>query len=358
MPPSIRSVFVSGLILTVLSACPVRAFAGAPEADALVKEGIVLRRKGDDAVALRKFEEAYQMVKSPRTLAQIALAEQALGRWAAAHDHLVSALGAKDDVWIAKNTGSLTQALNMVAEHVGKLEILGGSPGAELRLNGVLQGTLPLSGPLTIATGIVTVDLSAPRCQPIQRAASVLAGQMTRESFDPLAPIVNNEAPVTPMNVVVAPGTIPTAAVPHTAPDAVPAAPDRGAPSSLRGSAKWVAGVAGVAGLATGTIAYLLHRSAATSFNGGCRINSATGQPEASRNSQTDASCRGLRATWDSDYKIAIVGFAAGAVLATAGVVLWLTEPKAGDGSAAAFAGCAPALPGPAGVGVGCSLRF
>ena len=60
---------------------PEAAEAATPTAESLIEEGIALRTEGRDEEALGKFVESYELAPAPRTLTQIALAEQALGRW-------------------------------------------------------------------------------------------------------------------------------------------------------------------------------------------------------------------------------------------------------------------------------------
>src|SRR6185312_3741828 len=64
--------------------------ARADDPDALIDQGLELREHGKDADALALFERAYSASPTPRAKAQIALAEQALGRWAAAEKDLVA----------------------------------------------------------------------------------------------------------------------------------------------------------------------------------------------------------------------------------------------------------------------------
>ena len=79
-------------------------------ATALLREGIELRRAGRDAEALARFERAHAVEPSPRTLAQMGLAEQALGRWVRAEAHLRAALAPRDDAWIERNRAALDAA--------------------------------------------------------------------------------------------------------------------------------------------------------------------------------------------------------------------------------------------------------
>src|SRR5688500_5007277 len=74
------------------------------ESEALLARGNQLRRAGDDEGALPIFKRAYELHKSPRTIAQLGLVEWALGRWVDADEHLTEALKAVNtDVWIRNN---------------------------------------------------------------------------------------------------------------------------------------------------------------------------------------------------------------------------------------------------------------
>src|SRR5947209_3601580 len=79
-------------------------------ADAAIRRGVDLRKQGRDMDALEEFRKAYAAARSPRALAQIALAEQALGRWVDAESDLDQALASKSDPWIRKNVATLNGA--------------------------------------------------------------------------------------------------------------------------------------------------------------------------------------------------------------------------------------------------------
>jgi PEGA domain-containing protein len=337
--------------------------AAAATTDELIKEGVGLRRKGDDLGALQRFEQAYQIDKSPRALAQIGLAEQALGRWAASFEHLTQALEGKSDPWIGKNRATITDALNVVGEHVGRLEILGGSPNAEVRIDGVVRGTLPLA-PLTISTGTITIDLSAPGFVPRQRITTVRARQTTRESFDPLVAVAapSRETSTAAVVPVPPPVSVPVAAGAE-APAAAPPPPSgaaadvaSGQPSAMRSSAKWIAWGLGAAALGLGTFGYLRQTSAGDEFDMDCAIG-----PDGTIQSLTAAvlpsTCRDRKDRVDSNFRLEVIGFVSAAVLAGTGLVLWLTEPKPSDASPRAWA-CAPGMTPGSGLWMGCHLRF
>lgn len=335
----------------------------ATDAAELVKGGIMLRRNGDDAGALEKFDQAYKLQESPRTLAQIGLAELALGRWAVAHDHLTAALDARGDVWIAKNRQGLVDALKAIEKHVGKLEVLG-QPGAEVHINGVARGVLPLAAPITIATGTASIDLVAPGFVAARRITVISAGQLTRESLDSLMPITTQtpRSPLPEPRGAAQPADIGATTITETAGprgdsrDKPNPAADTAEPTALRRSAKWVAGGAAVAALAAGTIAYVLHRNAAEEFGRSCRVDS-NGEPvPLSSSTANPETCRSKTEQWNTEYRWSIVGLAAGAAFAAAGVVLWLTEPNVAQQPQSAL-NCSPSGTATT-ITVGCHLKF
>lgn len=165
-----------------LRSSPAQAASPAPEAEVAIRRGIELRRRGDDAAALAEFQRADGLAPSSRTQAQIGFAEQALGRWRDAEEHLVRALADGGDVWIRKNRPTLERSRAAVGAHLGSLEVLGGPAGAELRVDGHVLGRLPLARPLRVAAGTVGVEVRADGYLPTARSVTIAAGELTRET--------------------------------------------------------------------------------------------------------------------------------------------------------------------------------
>src|SRR4051812_24298887 len=164
--------------VSVAAAAPARA----DDVEALIKRGVELRRSGQDAEALELFRRAYDAAQTPRALAQMGLAEQALGRWPEAEAHIVKALAADKDAWILKNRSTLDASLVAIGEHLGSLEILGEPAGAEVIVDGQVAGKLPMAQPLRLATGSVAVEVRARGRLSVSRTVLVSAGQLTRET--------------------------------------------------------------------------------------------------------------------------------------------------------------------------------
>jgi hypothetical protein len=99
-------------IVAMLSIC---ASAQAQE-DPRWQQAVQLRQQGQDEQALDVFQQIHRDTGSSRSLAQIALAEQALGRWNDAASHLDQALAQPDD-WVQRNRATLEQARAEIAQH-------------------------------------------------------------------------------------------------------------------------------------------------------------------------------------------------------------------------------------------------
>ncbi|MFO0557920.1 MAG: PEGA domain-containing protein [Polyangiales bacterium] len=153
------------------------------EAEAAIAHGVALRQAGNDDEALAEFRRADQLAPSPRTKAQIALAEQALGQWVAAERDLRAALASAEDPWIQRNREALNAALVQIAGRLGWLEVRSSAPGAELYINEERVAALPLSEPVRLPVGTASLEVRAPGYTSQRRSVEVTAGGRVREVF-------------------------------------------------------------------------------------------------------------------------------------------------------------------------------
>ena len=86
----------------LMALVPVTSFAQAQDAEAAIRQGMELRKQGEDARALPYLEKAYQLSRTPRTAAQLGLVQMGLGYWVDAERHLDEALSDPDNYWVAK----------------------------------------------------------------------------------------------------------------------------------------------------------------------------------------------------------------------------------------------------------------
>src|SRR5438552_10048727 len=192
------------LAVVLVAAAPSVARAQAVDPEPIVVHGIALRREGRDAEALDEFRRAYALKESPRTLAQIALAEQALGRWVDAEPDLVRALAAEGDPWIDKNRALHERGLAAIREQLGWLEVTADVDGASLWIDGARVASLPAPAPVRVPAGSIVIEVRAPGYATVTRTAVVGAGLHAREAIHlvPLEALASSppppDAPVVP----------------------------------------------------------------------------------------------------------------------------------------------------------------
>lgn len=347
--------------------------------DALIQRGVELRRARDDAAALTLFQRAYQLRNTPRALAQIGLAEQALGMWLAADRHIRQALETSGDRWIQKNRATLDHALGEIAKHMGHVEVRGTPAGAEVRIDGDLVGTLPLTSAVGAAVGEIAIEVRAPGYLPIVRRAQVVGGGLARESValrpapservESRAPSSAAASPATSLATPLrpsgeaGPGEAPAARAPRREGEGDGAAADhRGrdgqheggrGPDDAAGGARgarrvgaFALGAAAVGGLAFGVFEHLAWQRDVDSFTAKAYCDGAL----------TDRGGGDCQSLFDDGHRartLAIVGYAASAAFAGMAAFLYLTSDA--DSSGPGNLACAPSVLTP---GAACALRF
>lgn len=178
-----RWAIATAALVGCLAACLVTSTARAQPEDWQVMwdRGVALRAEGDDLGALAVFQEALRLGGGPRVLVQVALAEQALGRWGAAGTHLEEAL-AQPDEWIERNRAVITSARAEIATHTGRLEVRVDVADAEIEVGDRRVGASPLEAPVIVAAGSVEVSVRAGG-ETETRTVEVGVGAVERVTF-------------------------------------------------------------------------------------------------------------------------------------------------------------------------------
>lgn len=291
------------------------------DVEALVRRAVTLRQQAQDEAALVVLQRALALSREPRVLAQVGLAEQALGRWLDADLHLEEAQRAAGDPWIARNQASLAEARQQVGAHLGRVMVFGAVAGAEVFANEQRLGALPMSVAAPVASGTNLIEVRAPGYVTMTRRVQVEPGSETRETFA----MVREPAPVVAAAAVPVAGTmVPAAAWTPTA------SPSRG--SGARRALAWTSLVVGAAGLGVGAFAATRLVGAVSDYDTRrdpvCPGTDAAVQPGV---------CAGYLAEMETMRPLAIAGFVAGGALAITSLVLFATAPS-GDERARAGA--------------------
>jgi hypothetical protein len=360
--------FFGGLVRGTLAlrvVCAAAILTGAPivaaaDADDLIRRGVELRRQQRDAEALSLFQEAYEESKEPRALVQMGFAEQALGKWGAAHRHLRAGSQAASNPWIVKNRKAIDEALGVIAKHVGRLDVRGSPPGAEVRVDGELVGKLPLPGPVSVSAGGVAIEVRAEGYLAITRVTSVSAGVLIRETIELQVPPPQSggSASPSPLASALAVPKASDARRAESAPDDIGPARPAPPPSSTasgndggeaqRSIRPWLA--LGFAGLGVAAVAYGAVEHFYWQDDAG-RFQSHTGcDPALPQRGSTYCETlynHGQQAKW-----LAFGGYGVGAASLVTAAILYLSMPPA---STTNLVAC---LVNPVSLGGSCTMRF
>jgi hypothetical protein len=310
---------VAGIALAIVFGAVMLPIVGAAEdVEALLKKGNDLRRQGRDREALVEFQRAARISETPRVDAQVALAEQAIGLWVEAEVHMTKALADRTDPWIAKNRPTLESALSTVRQHLGTVEVWGSPDGAEVLLDGKVVGHLPAAGPISFASTEVVLQVRAPAYVEMERTLRIQIGGVVREHVD------LRKKPLSAAQV--------SAASPADKTGPLITAPTSDEPAGggrTRLHLAWAASAGAVAVLGGAVAFNVAAVNKSSSFDRSCGLVPGTGQPAhdpAATPLLTDAACRDLFNRSNSERSWARAGYAAGATLGIAAIVLFATS--------------------------------
>jgi hypothetical protein len=334
---------LSFLLAAMLLAPRVGWTANAGEVEALIHEGIELRRQRQDVRALPLFQRAYALQRTPRTAGQLGLCELAIGYWQDAEEHLQEALASPGYPWVANNIEALTASLELARSNIGAVAVSGSPTGAEVRINGKTVGTLPLPSSVRLAHGPADVEVRAAGYTAAKRSISIgadpvqLRVDLSRESTH-VAPALSSIAPAT--NTAPAPP-------PH-----VDVAPTQlTSRSSSQRWAAWALGGTAVAALALGVVETIIWQGGIADFNDH-RTNGMLDCQKVVAD-RGGAWCKSTYDNYTSAEHIAIGGYiAAGALTLGAATLVILSRPTHRDQAVAVR--CVP-TPSP---GLACRLSF
>lgn len=312
-------------VIVALVALTSAAEAQSPEVNALVHQGVELRRQRRDREALEVFLRAWEVSHAPRVMAQIGFAELALGRWVDAEAHLVEAHSAATDPWIAEHRELLEESMREVGRHMGSLDVRGNVAGAEVRVEGRRVGSLPFARLVRVAAGTTTLEVGAPGYLPVRRSIVVAPGSLTRETVSLLAV----DAPF---------GTPPPPPLEDVRP---PASAPHDAGPTMR-ALGWTAAGGALLGVGIGVATLVARNDAVARWNSDACLASGRTRLENCGDEQDTAVTMGA---------VSVAAWVTGAALAVTSVVVFVMAPSSARRARAGSFGCGV---GPGDVGVTC----
>jgi hypothetical protein len=183
-------------VIAIFSLSPRRASAQ-EEPEALIRQGVELRRQGDNVRSHGYFLRAYNIAHTPRSAAQLGLVEQALGSFADAETHLSEALESSD-AWVTENRPLFERSREAVRAHLGKVLIHGLRPGGTVRVGGGPTRTVAADGVLWVTPGTIDLTFAAPGGAAVARQVVVSAGAMASVDVELGAPTAAAPPPAPP----------------------------------------------------------------------------------------------------------------------------------------------------------------
>jgi hypothetical protein len=312
---------------------------------------------------------------------------------------LDEALAAPDHPWIANNVRVLEQTRANARKNIGEVAVVGGPAGAELLVNGIPVGRLPLAQPIRLDRGQVELQLRAAGYAPLSRSLRIAGGARERLSMtlervpggpgvetapppaaatappvtrppgdsattvagpQPLSADGGDAAPAAPAATAGTDGAAATGGIAGTPPTPADSETGGGGSRLLRPMA-WTAAVGAAAGLTLGVVETIVATNRIDEFNHHTAPSPTADDPDRRvldcATAQLSDTCRSIRNAHDRARVLAIVGYVAGGALAATSAVLFVLSSRRSPGvdTARAAVACAPELPGP---GLACRFSF
>jgi hypothetical protein len=254
-----ESLVVVTLLFTVGASALPAAAASSEDPEALIRMGVELRRKGDNARAEVYLRRAYDIASTPRSAAQLGLVELAVERYEEAARYLSEAL-VSTDLWIVDHRAVIEKSRADARKHLARVEVQGAPPDATVTTSGREPFKLPTDGVLWLTPGVIALRLEATGREPLTYTHTLAAGATDTLVVPRPAPVV--AAAPAPVETPVAVTPVDSSAAnPDLATTAAPSEGDRGRRARIGGI---VVASVGVAAVVTGVV---LYQMASTKLN-------------------------------------------------------------------------------------------
>ncbi|MDO9017758.1 MAG: tetratricopeptide repeat protein [Deltaproteobacteria bacterium] len=196
---------VSVALLGAASTC---AAQDADDVNFLARRAAERCRRGEYERGLELFRQALDHGRTARALGEMGACELRVARWTDAETHLRDALALIDDPWLQRHRADAIAWLAEAQSHVARLHLIGGVPGAEVRVGERVVGTLPMAAPVLVTPGITQVEVRAAGHRTWRRALEVPGGGVTRETVSLERDVPSEASSAPPPAVVCGPGSV------------------------------------------------------------------------------------------------------------------------------------------------------
>jgi hypothetical protein len=185
----VRSFLVAGALVAGTTLAAPSAFAADGTED-LIRQGIELRRKGDDIRAEGYFKLAYKAAQTPRSAAQLGLVELALDKHLEANFYLTEALES-DDAWVQKSHSVLEDGRTRARSHLGEVDLVGVPAGATVSVGSRTPVAVPDDGRIWLLPGDTSLTIEAGKTFSEKRSVTAAVGAKVKVTFEAPPPAVS-----------------------------------------------------------------------------------------------------------------------------------------------------------------------
>ncbi len=338
---------VLGLSLVALAAPPASAQAAPEDSDAKtvakakLVEGGELLKQGEFTTALARFQEAYDLVHSPKIQYNFGLAYMGLGRKSDAIEafevFLNEALDASPDL-----RANAERHRSLLGQQVGSVVVTCDADGAEISVDGRSRGVTPLAAAIRLDPGPHQLVVEKAGTPPYAERFTLEAGRRVTLATR-LAPLVAGAKPPAPAPAVTPPAVVPAEGPAAPASDFDSARMKADETRGLMRKLAWGAGAGAVVALGLGVAERLVANSHFSDFNkraapfGACDADNRVLD-------HGGGDCASLLSSGRSAATVSTVGFIGGAVLAGASALLFYESRRPTEGATTASLACAPDL--------------
>lgn len=157
------------------------------EAQRRFKNAVELYQDGDPRGAMVEFRRAYDSSPNFRVLYNLGQVAYELGDWATARGYFRRYLDEGGSEVPSARRREVEQTLESLSRRIGQVVVVvestAAGPGAQILLDDVVAGTVPLAAPLEVNVGKHKVTLVTPGSAPEARSVEIGGGETSRLVF-------------------------------------------------------------------------------------------------------------------------------------------------------------------------------
>jgi tetratricopeptide (TPR) repeat protein len=153
------------------------------EARERFQRGVALYREGSFDAALAEFRRAYEIAPNYRILYNLAQVQVERHDSVAALTLFGQYLQQGGTEIEAERRAQVERDMQSLRGRVADLSIESNVAGAQLTIDGVESGTLPLAGPIQVNSGVRQIAIAKPGFQSISRSVTIAGAQPLKQTF-------------------------------------------------------------------------------------------------------------------------------------------------------------------------------